>query len=54
MDIQMDLSRIIINEMSDQQIIVLKEHDGQRSFPVVIGIFEALAIDRRLKNVHDR
>lgn len=51
MDIEMELSRIIINETSDQQIIVLKERDGQRSFPIVIGIVEVFAIDRRLKGI---
>jgi bifunctional DNase/RNase len=51
MDIEMELSRIIINETSDQQIIVLKERHGQRSFPIVIGIGEVFAIDRRLKGI---
>ena len=51
MDVQVELSRIIINETSDQQIIVLKERHGKRSFPIVIGIVEIFAIDRRLKGI---
>ena len=51
MDIEVELSRIIINETSDQQIIVLKERHGKRSFPIVIGMMEAFAIDRRLKGL---
>ena len=51
MNIEMELSRIIINETSDQQIIVLKERHGHRSFPIVIGIVEIFAIDRRLKGI---
>ena len=51
MEVEAELSRIIINEMSDQQIIVLKEKDGERSFPIVIGIVEIFAIDRRLKGI---
>lgn len=51
MDIEMELSRIIINETSDQQIIILKERHGERSFPIVIGIVEIFAIDRRLKGI---
>ena len=51
MDIQVELSRIIINETSDQQVIVLKELGGKRSFPIVIGIAEVFAIDRRLKGI---
>jgi len=51
MDVEVELSRIIINETSDQQIIVLKERNGERSFPVIIGIVEIFAIDRRLKGI---
>lgn len=49
MSVQMELHKIIISEMADQQIIYLKEVDGERKFPIVIGNNEALAIDRRLK-----
>jgi len=51
MSVQMELFKIIINEVADQQIIVLKEVDGQRQFPIVIGSTEAFAIDRRLKGI---
>jgi bifunctional DNase/RNase len=51
MDVEVELSRIIINETSDQQVIVLKERHGGRSFPIVIGIVEIFAIDRRLKDI---
>ena len=51
MDVEVELSRIIINETSDQQIIVLKERHGTRAFPIVIGIVEIFAIDRRLKGI---
>ncbi len=49
MDIEVELSRIIIDEGSDQQVIVLKEKNGGRTLPIVIGIVEIMAIDRRLK-----
>ena len=45
----MEVSRIIINDNVDQQIIFLKEVEGERKFPIVIGIFEATSIDRRVK-----
>jgi bifunctional DNase/RNase len=45
----MELRRIIINEVDESQIIVLKEVEGDRSFPIVIGIFEAASINRRVK-----
>jgi uncharacterized protein len=47
--VQMELKRIIINEVHDQQVIMLREVEGERSFPIVIGIFEATSIDRRVK-----
>jgi bifunctional DNase/RNase len=51
MPILMELNKIIISEMQDQQIIVLKEVNGDRNFPIVIGNPEAIAIDRRLKGI---
>lgn len=51
MPIQMELRRIIINEIDEHQVIVLKEVDGERSFPIVIGLFEATSIDRRVKGL---
>ena len=51
MSVQMELHKIIISEMQDQQIIVLQEVDGERKFPIVIGSSEAYAIDRRLKGI---
>jgi len=51
MDVPMELSRILITEFGVQQVIFLKEKSGDRSFPILIGTVEALAIDRRLKNI---
>jgi bifunctional DNase/RNase len=45
----MQLARIIISEISDNQVIYLREIDGERQFPILIGIFEATSIDRRVK-----
>jgi bifunctional DNase/RNase len=50
--VQMELKRIIISEVIDHQMIWLKEVDGERVFPIVIGIFEATSIDRRVKKMH--
>ena len=51
MAVQMELTRIIINENNEQQIIFLKEVEGDRTFPIVIGIFEATSIDRRVRGL---
>jgi uncharacterized protein len=49
--VQMELKRIIISEVHDQQVVMLREVEGERSFPIVIGIFEATSIDRRVKGM---
>ncbi len=51
MAVRMELSRILIREMMDMQIIELSEVDGERTFPIVIGLPEAFAIERRLKGI---
>ncbi len=47
--VRMELARIIISEINDQQVVYLREVDGGRTFPILIGIFEATSIDRRVK-----
>ena len=49
MAVQMELTRIIISDTNEQQIIYLREIDGERTFPIVIGLFEATSIERRVK-----
>lgn len=49
--VEMELSRTIIDENREEQIIVLKEIKGSRIFPIVIGIYEAAAIDRKIKGI---
>lgn len=44
----MELSRIIISEINGQQVVYLREKDGDRAFPILIGLFEATSINRRL------
>lgn len=47
----MELRRIIISEIHEQQVIMLREVEGERSFSIMIGIFEATSIDRRVKKL---
>ncbi len=47
--VPMELTRIVISEINDQQIVMLREIGGERSFPILIGIFEATSIDRRVR-----
>jgi len=49
--VEMELARILISENRHEQIIVLREKDGERAFPIVIGFFEAAAIDRHVKEI---
>ena len=51
MPVTMELSRILIRELNDYQLIELREVEGDRSFPIVIGLPEAQAIERRLKGI---
>ena len=51
MTVRMELSRIFIRELKDLQFIELQEVDGERSFPIAIGLPEAQAIERRLKGL---
>ena len=67
MAVRMELSRILIRELNDYQIIELREarngsshgasageeEEGgdSRSFPIVIGLPEAQAIERRIKGI---
>lgn len=59
MAVRMELSRILIRELSDFQLIELREvaepgetlENEARSFPIVIGLPEAQAIDRRLRGL---
>ena len=51
MEVRMDLAQIRISETHDQQVIVLRERNGPRQLQIVIGLTEALAIDRRVKGV---
>ena len=51
MPVAMELSRIIISEINNEQVIYLKEINGNRTFPILIGIFEATSIDRRVKEI---
>ncbi len=47
--VPMELSKLVISEVREEQVIVLKEIRGERSFPIVIGLHEAAAIDRGLR-----
>ena len=63
MFVRMELSRILIRELTDMQVIELAEvlesdsdeqaeaEQARRTFPIVIGLPEAQAIERRLKGV---
>ena len=51
MPVHMELRRIIISEIHEQQVVMLREVDGDRSFSIMIGIFEATSIDRRVRRL---
>ena len=51
MPVEMKLARIIISEINENQVVFLREVGGERQFPILIGIFEATSIDRRVKSI---
>ena len=48
MAVRMELKRVLIRETDDTHIVELREAEGDRIFPIVIGLNEAAAIERRL------
>lgn len=50
--VEMELSKIIIDEKRHDQVIVLKEKTGERLLPIVIGMNEASAIKMQLAGVY--
>lgn len=49
--IEVELSKIRVDETRDEQIIVFKEKKGERLFPVVIGIAEVNSIKLKLSGM---
>lgn len=49
--VEVELTKIIIDEKRQDQIIVLKEKKGTRQFPIVIGLLEASSIKMKLSGV---
>jgi len=45
------ISRIILDEKRQDQFLVLKEKDGDRQFPMIIGIAEVSSIKMELSNI---
>ncbi|MCX5700674.1 MAG: bifunctional nuclease family protein [Candidatus Omnitrophica bacterium] len=46
--VEMELSKIVIDEKRHDQLIVLKEKGGERVLPIVIGLAEASAIKLKI------
>lgn len=51
MMIQLELSKIKIDETRNEQVIVFKEKEGMRFLPVVIGVAEVNAIKMKLSGI---
>ena len=49
--IQVELARIIIDDKRQDQVIVLKEKDGDRQIPIVIGFMEASSIKIKISGM---
>ncbi|MEI8011952.1 MAG: bifunctional nuclease family protein [Candidatus Omnitrophota bacterium] len=49
--IRVELARIIIDEKNHDQAVVLREKDGGRQIPIMIGFVEASSIQMRIAGV---
>jgi bifunctional DNase/RNase len=49
--VQMEVSRIRIDERRGEQVVVLKERGGNRFLPIIIGISEVTAIKMRISGI---
>ncbi len=49
--IEVQLSRVVLQQKEEQQFIHLEEKDGHRNFPIVIGFNEAAEINRKLRGI---
>ncbi len=49
--VQMDVSKIRIDERRGEQVVVLKERGGARLLPIIIGISEVTAIKMKISGV---
>ena len=49
--VEMEVSRIRIDERRGEQVIVLKERGGNRLLPIIIGISEVTAIKMKISGI---
>ena len=49
--VEMEVSKIRIDERRGEQVIVLKEKDGNRLLPIIIGISEVTAIKMKISGI---
>lgn len=50
--VEVGLFKIIMHENKHDQIIILKEKNGEKQLPIIIGIAEAAAIKMKISNIH--
>lgn len=50
--VEMELKKIVIDENRHEQLIVLKEKNGARVLPIVIGLNEIAAIKSKISGVN--
>ena len=49
--VTVELSKIIMHENKHDQVIILKEKNGSRQIPIIIGVAEAAAIKMKVSNL---
>ena len=49
---EVSLYKIIMHENKHDQVIILKEKNGERQLPIIIGVAEAAAIKMKVSNIN--
>ena len=50
-EVRIEVERVVITEIYPEQLVVFREIDGERRCQLLIGFFEATALDRYLKGM---
>ena len=48
--VECELSQVIMSETRHHQVVVLKEKDGERRMPIVVGVSEVFALHRTIND----
>ena len=51
MQIEMTIKGLMVDPVTNMPILILRDHDGERVLPLMVGVFEANAIALQIENM---